>query len=439
MIKHKKGRKMEKDEKDLQDFKGKSPLHKLIKSNKFLNDSEFSKRAMDMYEERVENDKDLDAFTFLNYKKFDKNLAPRFDARLIKTYSHPDNQKKISDILVNAYQRKFGRNAQYCYGVSDDMFYYNMITSTPATYHLESKIFPHNETFRVAIQEAPKIPVEDWIMINDDPDYRLYSKRVLFKLGQQVMTGEVIKKEVKKYFENFAKNSMVFLANYRGMEDYKFIVDRWDYKPYADHYNFFDKFGKYSYNGAIMPFANYSHRHPNTFRHRSIFGPFFSPDIRPTPPNSLNIKRMEEKIYTDFKSMELNFLDTFNVYDAHIPSRMLECLPLREIGNQLCPSFSVAQDYGVESVPDGFYDVIKDKNIDPRFCEKRLDTDNMEGLYLASEKYRSRHDDDFESQFNEPSPKKSNKYRNLNENYYFSERNGNYGKKFNKHEEEFER
>lgn len=431
---------MGKKEKDLQDSREKSPLHKLIERSKFMNDTEFSKRAMDMYEERVDNDKNLDTFTFLNYKKFYKNLAPRFDARLIKTFSKSENQKRISDIIVNAYQRKFGKNAQYYYGVSDDMFYYNMITSTSDAYRLENKIFPHDDNFRLAIQDAPKIPVEDWVMINDASDYKLYSKRVLFKLGQQVMTGEVVKKEVKRCFGSFAKNSMSFLANYRGMEDYKFVVDRWDYKPYADHYNFFDKFGKYSYNGVIVPYAKYSHRHPNTFRHRSIFGPFFSPDIRPTPPNSLKIKRMEERIYTDFKSMELNFLDTFNVYDAHIPSRMLECLSLREIGNELCPSFSVFQNHEIESVPEGFYYVVEDKNVDPRFCERRLDTDNMKGVYIEKKHHNNSYDEDLEEHFNDSRKKKSNKYRNLNENYYFSERNANYSKKNNKYKEEkFER
>ncbi len=354
-----------------------SLLTSLFKASPFLNDKEFSRRAMDMYWERVDEDDELKAFTFLHYKKFYKNEVSKFDSRLVKTFSRDENQEKIKMVLDRAYKRKFGLNAQNEYGIDDEMYYDNMTSPTRDTYHLESKFFPHDDDFRSSIQSAPKIPVERFGLIDETDKYKLYSQRVLFKLDEEVMCGEIIKKQAKEFRGNKTGSSMMFIANYRGMDDYKFVVDRWDYRPGGQHINFFDEYGKYNSAGLAVPNTQFSHSHQNTFKHRSIFGPFVSPDIAPTPIN--NVDKRNELIYQDFESMADNFLDNFNVFNTRIPTKVLNIIPLKELGDNVCPSYGRDERYVVYT-PKGFYKTMYDSEANPEQCLLRLNVKRGEGI-----------------------------------------------------------
>lgn len=352
-------------------------LTSLLKASSSLNDREFSRRAMDMYWYRVDEEEDLDAFTFLRFKKFYKNEVSKFDSRLIKAFSRDENQEKIKAVLDRAYKRQFGINANNEYGIYEDVYYENMISPSRNTYQLEKKFFPHDDNFRKSIQEAPKIPVERLALIGETDTYRLYSQRMLFKLDEEVMCGEVLKKQAKDFKGNKASSSMMFIANYKGMEDYKFVVDRWDYRPGGQHINFFDSYGKYNCKCEIMPNTQYSHSHPNGFKHRSIFGPFVSADIMPTPINEY--ERRRELIYENFECMADNFLDEFNVFNTRIPGKVLNIIPLKELGDIVCPSYGVKEHYVVYT-PKGFYKTMHDENISPELCATRLDVDRGEGI-----------------------------------------------------------
>ena len=352
-------------------------LNWLLKHEGSMKDREFSRWAMDLYWNRVEENEDLSAFTVLNTKKIYRNQVTPFDARLVKVYSREENQEKIERILNQAYKREFGINAQNEYGIDDEVCFDNMISTTPTTYHLEKKFFPHDDDFLDSIKCAPKIPVERWHLIDDTLNYKLYSQRMLFKLNDEVMCGEILKKQAKEFKGNPASSSMMFVANYKGLEDFKFIVDRWDYRPGGQHINFFDSHGKYNKKGEIMPNTQYSHSHPNIFRHRSIFGPFVSPDIVPTPVNEY--VRRNELIYDEFESMVDNFLDTFNVFNTRIPNELLQVMPLRELGDNICPSYNVEKHY-VDYTPKDFYKTLYDNNANPSQCAIRLDVERGEGL-----------------------------------------------------------
>ncbi len=352
-------------------------LNWLLANNKNMSDREFSRWAMDLYWDKVEQHEDLDAFTILHTKKFNKNHASQFDARLIKAYSRDENQEKIKRILDQAYKRNFGYNAQNEYGIDEDIYFDDMISSTPKTYQLEKKFFPHDDNFLDSIKCAPKIPVEKWHLIDENDKYKLYSQRLLFKLDEQVMCGEILKKHAKEFNGNTTGSSMIFVANYKGLEDYKFIVDRWDYRPVGQHINFFDSYGKYNVKSEIVTNTQYSHVHANIFRHRSIFGPFVSADIVPTPINEK--RKRSELIYEDFEYMADNFLDTFNVFNTRISNKLLSVIPLKELGDNICPSYGVDEHYVIDT-PKGFYKTVYDNEVDPNQCLLRLNVSKGEGL-----------------------------------------------------------
>lgn len=352
----------------------------LKEKNQVLSYYEFSKRAMDIYEECVDLNTQLKAFTLLHYKAFNGEQKPTFDSKLIKVYSTPENQEMIEGILQSAYQRKFGLYAQCQYGMAYNIFYKNLPPPTSNFYHLEEKFFPHDDDFRLAIQEAPKFPLEDWKLVREESDYKDYSKRVIFKIGKQVMSGEINKKVMNPLSNSDIRSSISFIANYRGWDEYKFLVDRWDYKPLGNHANFFDEKGEYCPRGSFWLYTDFSHRHLNTFRHRSIFGPFLGADVRTTPINSPAPIKTGERIYTTFEDMEANFLDTFNVYDAHIAPEMLEKYSLRVIGDAICPSYNIQKHRVVDEAPKGFKSVVSSIEKDPTHCNRRLNIEKWEGI-----------------------------------------------------------
>lgn len=266
-----------------------------------------------------------------------------------------DNEDKLVKIAERFLKERFGNDALSRYGIPKNLYLSN-VPINDLYKDFETYVFLHSDNYVDALIKAPKIPIEKWTLVDANREFKLYSKKVIMNVDDEIILGEFIEKINRRnsYTKPDVGNSLSFCVYYRGRVDGKFLVERWDYEPHRQHLNKLNKDGEFVPNGVVKYNTKHSHVHRNSYRQRLVFGQNISCDIYPTPcnmdPNKL------EKRYKNFDVMSKEFFDEYNLLDAKIKNYDLDTKPLERNGKYFCPIYD-SEKRKVVSVPEKFYGI----------------------------------------------------------------------------------
>lgn len=294
-----------------------------------------------------------------NKYAFDISVYQWLASPVNKGYLLSENEKFLTE--------QFGENALTDYSVPSKMRVATAPKSIPSR-EFEHYIFIHDDNFYEAMVNAPKIPVEDWKRVENKHGGNRYARRVIMNIDGKILLGEMIKFETNQPTficpDKKSGSSLAFNVFFRGIQDAKFNVERWDYKPFSIHRNKLDAKGRFSVYGNIPNNTTYSHRHMFTLKQRLVFGKNNSADVKPLP---INMSRKKEYVYRSFDEFYDDFNKRTNFVEAKVKLYELEHDSLTQIGEKYCPRYNSVEKR-VEHIPQGFYNVaaeaIANKKID---------------------------------------------------------------------------
>ena len=323
-------------------------------------DEEFVEKVLDAYELGITTSKNR----IISLKFFGEN---RESANIPKDYAWEISalkwltDKKNEKILINKNKKflesKFGQDALTNYAVPNRMKFDDAPKPIPSR-TFEKYVFMHDDNFFDAMVNAPKLPIEGWNKIESKGGNNKYARRVVMNIDGQVLLGEIIKFETKQPSivcpDERSGSSTSFNVYYRGKQEGKFNIERWDYLPLAIHKNKLDEKGDFSIFGNVPKNTIYGHRHMFTFRQRLIFGKNNSADVRPLPISE-NLNE-EEKVYGSFDKFFEAFENRVNFVESKINHYELEHNGLKSFAEKYCPVYS-SEEKRIISIPEDFKDI----------------------------------------------------------------------------------
>ena len=274
---------------------------------------------------------------------YDESRLKEYEYEIKKTrfLSNPKNRQKLIDICNQHLRNVFGPDGPDNYSIPGKYRLSDVPTDKPGR-EPEEYVFTHDDTIWNAFMKAKKIPIGDWEQRQNTSTSKIKTKKFLLNVDTQILVGELTIETTKAYdsIEKGAKSGIKFCIYYRGKEDGKFIVDRWDYEPLSQHLNKFDHEGYFQVDGVHAPHTGHSHEHRYTLHNRLVLTQNQSPDICPTPINAGVAKGEPEKKYGSFGAMVTAFEEEFNFTAIPIPEKELRTETLRKLGRKYCPEYN---------------------------------------------------------------------------------------------------
>ena len=276
-------------------------------------------------------------------KGYDEARLKEHEYEIKKTryLSNPKNRQKLIDICNQHLCNVFGPDGPTNYSIPGKYRLADVPNDHPGR-EPEEYVFTHDDVMWNAFMKAKKIPIGEWEQRENTKTSKIKTKKFLLNVDSQILVGELTIETTKAYdsIEKGAKSGIKFCIYYRGKEDGKFIVDRWDYEPLSQHLNKFDHEGYFQVDGVNAPHTGHSHEHRYTLHNRLVLTQNQSPDICPTPINAGNPKSEPEKRYGNFGAMVTDFEETFNFSAIPIPEKELRTETLRKLGRKYCPEYN---------------------------------------------------------------------------------------------------
>ncbi len=291
------------------------------------------------------------AITSRNKRPFTlKAFAKGYDEERLKEYeyelkkarylSNPKNRSKLLEICNQNLTNIYGPDAVTNYGIPGSFRQADIPQDKPSR-EPETHVFTYSDEMREAFIRARKLPIGDWERDNKTKGVQIKTRKYLFNVDGQILLGEITIETTKdNYIEKNARSGVKFSIYYRGQEDAKFIVCRWDYEPLSLHINKFDREGYFQIDGVRLKNVMHSHVHKYTLHDRLVLTQNQSPDIGPTPLNEHTKEGESEKRYGSFGAMVTDFESTFNLGAIPLPEREIQKTPLRKLGRKYCPEYS---------------------------------------------------------------------------------------------------
>ncbi len=269
----------------------------------------------------------------------------------IKNYSYeinkaryladPANQPKLVQIATNIAEKYFGTDVCHNYGVPHSYKLKDLPKDKPSK-RSETFLFPYDDEYRDAMLNAVKVPLGDWELRSSTSESTIKTRKYIFNVGGDILIGELTVEKAKNH-DNIkvgAGSDIKFCVYYKGREDGKFILDRWDFEPTGAHYNKKNPDGSISLDGYLCPHTKYGHRHLGTLANRLFATHCQSVDICPTPINQGKGLYEEEARYETVEDMLADFEKTLCLLDTPIPAKDLaKARSVRDLGKKFCDPY----------------------------------------------------------------------------------------------------
>ena len=259
-----------------------------------------------------------------------------YEIKKAEFISNPKNQETL--ILINKLYLEsiFGLGEALRYGIPNSYKVSDIPDDLPSR-EAERFVFIHGDNYHTALLDAPKYFIEDWNVRVNDRCHKIETRKCLLKIDDEILLGEVTK-ETQHMYDSISKNAksgIKFCIYYKGKEEGKFVVDRWDYLPLSEHHNKFYKDGTFCFYGITVPNTKLSHRHLNNLHNRLVLTQNQSPDIEPTIINQGNEYGVEHS-YKDFNDFCDVFEKFLNFQTGKIPEHDLCRHGLKKVGRMYC-------------------------------------------------------------------------------------------------------
>lgn len=257
-------------------------------------------------------------------------------------------------------QGKFSGDVERDYGVREE-FLEDLPNEMPSR-KPENYVFLHSDEMLFAFINAPKVPLENWQKRIQGENSTIYTRKLIMNIDGSIILCEETKERTNQVSDKVSgANSGVKLCGYfRGLEEGKFMIERWDFEPGNLHRNKLDENGVVSGTGVKVEKTKYSHAHIYNLRQRLIFTQNCSADIEPTPINKNNNK--EEYRYFSFEDMVRDFEESINIYEKMFSKEDLEDYKIKELGFKYLPKFN-QKSQKVDYTPEDFW-VLKNGRVE---------------------------------------------------------------------------
>ncbi len=288
-------------------------------------------------------------------KEFSESKLTQYEYEIKKArwLSNPKSLPRLIDICNEHLRNVFGPDGPDNYQLPSGYRLKDVPTDKPSR-EPEEYVFTHSDKRWEGFMKARKIPITEWETQENTRMSKIKTRKFIMNVDNQILLGEVTIETTKAYdnIEKGAKSGIKFSIYYRGKEDGKFIVDRWDYEPLSEHLNKFDKGGYFQTDGVKVPKTAHSHEHRYTLHSRLVLTQNQSPDICPTPINLNRDPREPEIKYGSFGAMVTDFETVFNLGAIQIPHNELAKTPLRKLGKMYCPEWSTELNEEIPAMVD---------------------------------------------------------------------------------------
>lgn len=357
----------------------------------------FINKALDVYQRGITDysKKILNFSFFANCQDKDVLKRNKWKIRVQEFFCDKDNEEKLFEIAERFLVERFGEDALSRYGIPKNL----KVSNVPVNdlyRDFEDYVFLHSDKYLDALIKAPKIPIEKWTLVDANREFKLYSKKVIMNVDDEIILGEFIEKINRRnsYTKPDVGNSLSFCVYYRGRVDGKFLVERWDYEPHKQHLNKLNKNGDFVPNGVVKYNTKHSHVHRNSYRQRLVFGQNISCDICPTPKNADPTKK--EKRYRTFDDFQEEFFDEYNLLNSKIKYYDLDTKSLVRNGKKYCPVFD-SEKGKVVHIPPAFYETVnRQYDFDASNFKTAQNLDNLEEIKVKKEQVLEEIDEDEE-------------------------------------------
>ena len=220
-------------------------------------DEEFVKKVLNAYELGITTSKNrIISLKFFGENRESANIPKDYawEISALKWLTDKKNEKTLINKNKKFLESKFGQDALTNYAVPNRMKFDDAPKPIPSR-TFEKYVFMHDDNFFDAMVNAPKLPIEGWNKIESKGGNNKYARRVVMNIDGQVLLGEIIKFETKQPSivcpDERSGSSTSFNVYYRGKQDGKFNIERWDYLPLAIHKNKLDEKGDFSIFGNV--------------------------------------------------------------------------------------------------------------------------------------------------------------------------------------------
>ena len=276
-------------------------------------------------------------------KAFDESKLSQYEFEIKKArwLSNPKNTPKLIALCDQHLHNVFGPDATTNYSVPSGYRKKDLPTDEPSR-EAEEYVFTYSDEMRDAFIKAKKFPITEWAVRSNTHTAKIETRQFLFNVDGQVLVGELTVETSKAYdaVQRGAKSGIKFSMYYRGREEAKFTLERWDYEPLSQHLNKFDKEGYFQTDGVKAPNTTHSHVHKGLLHDRVTLTQNQSYDIYPTPINSTLSKGTPEHRYETFDAMVTDFMKEMNMSVVPIPNNLLDRHNLKKVGRMVCPEYS---------------------------------------------------------------------------------------------------
>ncbi len=271
-----------------------------------------------------------------DYNKF------KYEINKAKYLADPKNQWKLLHIATRVAETYFGCDVTSNYGVAHSYKLKDIPNDKPSK-KCEEFLFPYSDEYYQAMLNAPKVPIGPWVTQTDNRECCIKTRKYLINIDGDILIGEITTQQEKLNDKPVpgAGSDIKFCIYFKGREDAKFILDRWDFEPPAAHPNKRDNNGQVSLDGYYPKKTRYSHRHLGTLINRLFATQGQSLDVVPTPLNQNTPEGAEELRYESFDQMLQDFEKTLNIYQDQIPEKEIaKEKSIKKLGRKFCPCYS---------------------------------------------------------------------------------------------------
>lgn len=313
-------------------------------SKKNQNKESFERRVMADYEAALMS-RDRRPFSL---KYFAKNYSERdlaeyqYEIDKLHWLIDPHNRPKLIDKAEEVLRREFGPDATTRYGIPSKYRLSDIPQDSPSR-SAERHVFTYNDDYLVGLRKSPKIPIGPWEVREDDKFSTIKTRKYLCMVDGEVLLGEMTIDTCHSHdsIKKDAKSGVKFCIYYRGLEEGKFIVERWDYEPLSLHPNKFDAQNNFCMNGVMCEKTKHSHRHIYNRFNRLVLTQNQSPDIKPTPINYKSKEYTADELrYDTFEDMIADFEKELHVERTQVPVHEVQTRKLKDLGKDYCVNYT---------------------------------------------------------------------------------------------------
>ena len=257
---------------------------------------------------------------------------------------------KLWEIVYDEMKRRYDPQVADRLGMPNGKRFKEDLCAAP---HEDDELFLHTDKFKNAFENAVKIPLSNWRVMNrcGNKIERLeFMCRLLIDGKVETMVGCFERRIKKNQFVRHGGSSIGMYGYFRGDNTKRFTIRRQDYKPPYSHKNKLSngqvKFRKHGGQKEMfaldmfdVPNTNASHEHNYTLSQRLFTNVRFPVDSEPTDKSK---QQGREYIYETFDEMSAEFMKNKNLLMFNIPLFEIQKETVVKLAEKYCPVYDAA-------------------------------------------------------------------------------------------------